>query len=429
MNIISLSIIAAIVVSIITGFAKKINIGLFVLVFAYFIGVFGMDLSVNQVIGMWPTSLFFQIMGISLFYGFSISNGTLRKISELTVYASRNRPSLIPVALFLLALIVSGIGPGPYSVFIFLSPLVLSISKSAGMSPLLGAAIICSGGGAGGFSRLSIGGVIVRELIETAGYTEQAVLYADKIFIFSLCAHTLIFLLVYFLTKAYKIKSPNIMKPEPFSGNQKINIALIAFTLLYVIVPIVLAAIFPESEVLVKASSRFNITFGCLIGVILALLFKVGNEADALAKVPWGTLILICGMGVLISLAVKSGTISSLAEWIATSNNTGVAPVILVMISGVIGSVASSLGVVMPSMFPTVPIIAQSTGIDPAMLFALIITAGTFAAYTPVSSAGALVVAHIDSTYDRSKVYLKLFSFPLLSEALLIGFVLLYLHF
>lgn len=426
MDWISISIAAAIIGSIAVGFLKKINIGLFVLIFAYLIGVFAMGLTTNQVIAMWPTSLFFQIMGISLFYGFAIANGTLQKISEMVVYSSRNKPYIIPIALFLLALIVAGIGPGPYSVFIFLSPLVLAIAKNTGMNPIMAAVIVCSGGGAGGFSRLSVGGVIVKELIETAGYVEQAASYADTIFLFSLCAHTTLFFLMYFLTKAYKIKAPVMSKPEYLTSKQKINIVLIIFTLLYVIIPIMLSVIFPDSAVLQALSPKFNVTFSCLIGVILALIFRVGNEKEAIDKVPWSTLILICGMGVIIGLAVKSGTITAMANWIVTTANVKTAPILLVVISGILGSVASSLGVVMPTMFITVPIIALSTAINPAMLFALIVTAGTFAAYTPVSSAGALIVAHLSKGADHSKVYMKLFSLPLITEGMLILFVLVF---
>uniref|UniRef100_UPI00266692AB hypothetical protein n=1 Tax=Veillonella magna TaxID=464322 RepID=UPI00266692AB len=79
-------IIATIVVTIALGYKTKINTGLFGMIFAYIIGTFALGLKPTEVIKMWPVSIFFVILAISLFYNFAISNGTLEVLSQHMMY-------------------------------------------------------------------------------------------------------------------------------------------------------------------------------------------------------------------------------------------------------------------------------------------------------------------------------------------------------
>ena len=105
-------VISAIIVAIALGFVFKINVGLLAIVFSYIIGAFFMGLKTKDIILMWPTNLFWMILTITFFYGFAMSNGTLSVIARKTVFASRKYPYLIPITLYILTLIISGIGPG-----------------------------------------------------------------------------------------------------------------------------------------------------------------------------------------------------------------------------------------------------------------------------------------------------------------------------
>ena len=58
----------SILVAIIIGFTKNINVGLIALVFAFFLGTYLGNLEANVLIGYWPMNLFFTTFGITLLF-------------------------------------------------------------------------------------------------------------------------------------------------------------------------------------------------------------------------------------------------------------------------------------------------------------------------------------------------------------------------
>ena len=102
-----------IVISIAIGYKWGINMGVTAMAFAYIIGCFFMNLSVKAVVLLWPTRVFFQVMAITLFFGFGIVNGTMQAVANHLIYACRNRPWAITFALFSLGVILGIIAVAP----------------------------------------------------------------------------------------------------------------------------------------------------------------------------------------------------------------------------------------------------------------------------------------------------------------------------
>lgn len=102
-------------------------------------------------------------------------------------------------------------------------------------------------------------------------------------------------------------------------------------------------------------------------------LVKLGDEKKAIASLPWGTLIMICGMGMLISVAIKAGTIDQLSHWISGNIPAELVPIALGIVAGLMSLFASTLGVVTPALFPIVPTLANTASIDPMLLFVAIV--------------------------------------------------------
>ncbi|MFZ5754927.1 MAG: SLC13 family permease [Bacillota bacterium] len=379
-----------------------------------------MDLKIKDIVAMWPTNLFFLIMAITFFYGFAIASGTLEKIARKTVYATRNFPFFVPIALYLLAVTMSGIGPGPYAVFAFLSPLVMAIASETGMSRLLGAVIIVGGGVAGGFTKLSIGGGIAKGLIEKAGFVEQAEIYTSSVFWNSFLAETIIFFIAYFILKGYKIKPVTMERPANFTREQRINVILILSALAAIVIPSTLASLIPGVPILELLKKQLDVTFISIIAAILAIFFKIGSEKEALSKVPWGTIILLCGVGVLIEIAVKAGTIKALAAWMGSNVSPGTAPIALTLVAATMSFFSSTMGVVMPTLYPIVPGIAKSVGANLAVLFSIITVAAAFTGFSPFSSGGALTLTGVVDEAEKKKLFTQLLVLPFLAGILAI---------
>ena len=124
----SLIIVLSIFVAVAIGYKAKINVGVIAIAFAYIFGVFVLGMDAGDVVDMWPTSLFFFIMMASFFYGIAVTNGTLGLLSEHAIYAFRNKPFLIPVMMWLSCFILSGLGPGPTTIFAFMPAIILGMS-------------------------------------------------------------------------------------------------------------------------------------------------------------------------------------------------------------------------------------------------------------------------------------------------------------
>ena len=130
-------IIATIVVTIALGYKTKINTGLFGMIFAYIIGTFALGLKPAEVIKMWPVSIFFVILAISLFYNFAISNGTLEVLSQHMMYRTRSFPKMLPLVIFFAATIIAALGAGFFAVMAFFGPITIILCRKTGLSPLM----------------------------------------------------------------------------------------------------------------------------------------------------------------------------------------------------------------------------------------------------------------------------------------------------
>ncbi|MDD3654400.1 MAG: SLC13 family permease [Desulfotomaculaceae bacterium] len=416
-------ITAAIIVAIALGFIFKMNIGLLAIVFSYLIGAFLLDLKVKDIISMWPLSLFWMILTITFFYGFAMSNGTLSLVARKTVFATKKYAYLLPVTLYILTLVISGIGPGAIAVFALMSPLIMAIVLESNISPILGATIIICGGSAGGWSPIAVNGVVTRGVIETAGYTADLSALSMSVFynMFTVC--TIIFILAYIIFGGYKAKSVAMETPPGFNREQKINLYLIAAVLLVVIVPQLLGVILPTSKTLAFLNSKIDLSFIAIVGAVIAILFKIGNEKDVITKVPWSIILLICGTGMLISVAVKAGTIASLSAWMGAHVTATTAPVFLSIVSGIMSIFSSTLGVVIPTLYPMVPGIVEATGNSPGVLFSIIAVSSVMVAYSPFSTAGALAVAAVADETKRKKLFNTLLLIPIFMIVLNVIFV------
>ena len=154
----------------------------------------------------------------------------------------------------------------------------------------------------------------------------------------------------------------------------------------------ILNTLFPNNSLIKFINSRLDIGLIAIIFSIIAFIMKLGKEKEIIAKVPWNTLIMICGVGMLISVAIEAGTIELLSSWISSSIPKFLIPIVLCIVGGIMSSFSSTLGVVAPALFPIIPIIANITGINPSILFTATIVGAQATSISPFSSGGSLIL-------------------------------------
>ncbi|EPJ5063484.1 SLC13 family permease [Acinetobacter baumannii] len=399
----------ALAVSIGLGYKTKINIGFFTIAFAYLIGCFGMGLKPSEVIELWPVKIFFIILSVTLFYNFALANGALEKLASHLLYKCRKFPQFLPLAIFFAATIIAGLGAGFYTVLAFMAPITLLLCKKTNMNMIIGGMAANYGALAGANFMTSQSGIIFRSLMENTGISSQtAFSYSSGIFVLTL----IIPIAVLGIYTLWNRKSNSIViedqKPEPFDKKQKQSISLIILMMSIVLVFPILHLVFPDVKTISFLNSKIDIAFLAITFSLISLLMKLADEKKVIALVPWGTLIMICGVGMLIALGVKLGIITTLSEWLANNVPVWVIPVLLCLISAIMSVFSSTLGVVAPTLFPIVPALALTSGLNPLVLFICIVVGAQSTAISPFSSGGSLIMASAPADIDKTKFFNQL---------------------
>lgn len=418
----SLLVVAAIVAAVALGYRTKINIGLFAIAFAYLIGCFAMGLSPSEVIGMWPLKIFFIIFSVCLFYSFATVNGTLEKLAEHLIYHCRTVPQLLPFAVFFTATLISAMGAGYYTVLAFMAPITLLLCERTGMSLITGGMAVNYGALSGANFVSSQSGIIFRGLMVNAGIPEnEAFLNAAGIFVSTLVIPLLVISALVFLTghgKAMKATAFVATEPAPLNREQKTTLWLTLTMMAIVLAAPITQILFPDNPTLSFINSKMDIGLIASLFSVIALLLKLGDERKAMASVPWATLIMICGVGMLISVAIKAGTIDVLASWMSNSIPPILVPIVFGIVAAFMSLFSSTLGVVTPALFPMVPPIASALGLDPMILFVAIVVGAQATSISPFSSGGSLILGSCTTEQSRAALFPQL-----LFRAAPLGFV------
>ena len=146
-----------------------------------------------------------------------------------------------------------------------------------------------------------------------------------------------------------------------------------------------------------------------IAGAVLLALARAADDGQAIKTMPWGTILMVCGVTVLIGLLQKTGGMeifSNLLSSIATPAT--VIPELSVII-GIVSAYSSTSGVVLPAFLPTVPGIVENLGVDNALGIASTMNvAGHLVDVSPLSTIGALCIASIPSGEMSRKLFNQL---------------------
>ena len=398
---ISVVLVASIALAVVLGYKTKINTGFFCIAFAYLIGCFALGMKTKELIACWPTSTMFVILSVSLFYNFAAINGTLEKMSSALLYACRSFPGLLPFALFFVAVILSVMGAAYCTVLAFLAPITLVICDEAKMDKLTGAVAINCGALAGGNFPTAALGVVFRGLMETAYEAEPALTAPDsfseefKIFGFAIVFSLILIAIFRYGFKANRNigKGITFKKPEPFDKKQKMTLNLMLLMMAVVLVFPLLKLVMPGNGVIAAISSKIDVGLVAICFTVIALLMNLAPQKEVIARVPWNTIIMIAGAGMLIAVAVKAGTIDAIA---------------FSLVAAFMSFFSSTTGVVAPALFPLIPALAVSTGLNPAVLFACTVLGAQSSAISPFSSGGSLILGSCGNEEERNALFNRL---------------------
>lgn len=363
------------------GFIKKCNIGILAIGSALILGTIG-GLNGSQILSGFDAKLFITLVGVSFLFSLAQENGTLELVAKKTISLAGKKTYLVPIIIFLVSGLLSAIGPGNIPVGNLMTVVAVTIAVSMGENPLLFA--LAAKVAANGFtlSPLTPAGVLMQKLGEDAGYSDFIIPIMWNGIIWSTIL--LIGFCVYY--KIWKIKPRQIdftsesdtLKTRKLNKKQWVTILGVGVMVAMVV------------------GLDANVGLASFFVSALLIILGVANEKAALKNVPWGTLILICGVGVLMNVVIKLGGIEFISQKLLSIMTPKTAAPIISITSATLSLFSSTTGVVMPSMIPAVASIGESLGTGAAgfsTLSSVVITSSLSAAFSPASTGGGLILA------------------------------------
>jgi di/tricarboxylate transporter len=398
--------IAALLIIVLISCFKEMNVGILGIAAGLIVGMNFMNMKVAAVFAGWPVSLFMILVGVTFMFACAQVNGTMEKFSAYAVRLAKGNTALIPVILFFLVTIISTIGPGNIAATALMAPVAMAIAGRIGLPAFLMTLVVVGAANGAAFSPFAPTGIISNGII--AKMAPQLGIAADqlsglawKIHFNSEVVQGVInfggFFVLGGLAWMRKQKGSGLSideiapKPEPFTIQQWITLAGIAF--------LVSMVIFFKWDVGMTAF---------LVGAVF-MLGGIADDAKAVKSMPWGVIVMVCGMSVLIDVMDKAGGLNAMVKVIGTISNPTTVNGVLGFVTGIISAYSSSSGVVMPMFLPMVPgLIKEVGGGNPIALISSINIGAHVVDTSPLSTLGALCIASAAEHEDKAKLFRNL---------------------
>ncbi len=379
--------ILGLILAIFLGFLRNVNVGIISIGISFLLSRI-YNLETKAVLAGFDTSLFITMLGVTYLFSIVNANQTLKLASEKIVKKVGNKTWLLPIVLYIMGFVMSFIGPGAIPCLAIMPIIAVPIALQSGYNPIMLSVIAVSGVMGARMSPITPEGVLVIKLLADQGITN-----ATSVLFASMFAKTFVnAILVFIIFKGWKIKKSIEVEQHDipqFNKNQIIS-------LVGLFIMIVCALFFKMNVGLVSF----------FIGSILVLI-GVAKDSDCIKGVPWNVLLLVSGVGMLMKIVLNSGGIDILVNVLSALMGEKTASAIMVSTAGIMSFFSSGLGVIFPTLIPTVGGIAANVGgaTNAIELAAMVVVGGTVTGVSPISTTGALIIAAVSSNKEASELY------------------------
>lgn len=389
----------ALLIAIVVSVTTSLNIGTLAMGLALVVGNYIGGAKIADIIKGYPTSLFILLAGVTYLFAIAQVNGTLEKITKYAIKAVGGNIALLPIVFFFLAFGISAMGPGQITTAALMAAPAMLLAEEVGMSPLLMALVVGNGAQAGAMSPIAPPGIITNELVGKMGITGVGGTLWLNMFI----GHFVVAIIAYILFGGLKLlrtkdhhqrKTLMAMKITRFNRDQILTMVGIALLII--------------GSLTIK---KFDIGLNAfMIGAILSLL-KVVDEGKAIKAMPWGTILMVTGVTVLVQLMSTLGGIDLFASIIAKVSTPYTITMVAGFVAGLISVYASTTGVILPTFLPLAPVLLEKLGGSPTdvtqlmPLLSSIIVCGFIVDLSPLSTTGAVFLANAGPKANKTKLF------------------------
>jgi len=419
-----MSMLALAIVVIISCVNEDLNVGFLSIAFGIIVGGLWVGMNSAKVMNTFPIGLFMILVGVTFLFALASTNGTMEKVSSYAIRACGGKTAWLPLIIYILVSILTTIGPGNIAATALMAPVAMAIATRVGMPAFLMTLLVVGAANGAAFSPFAPTGIISNGIIAKIAPQLPAIQetwtldgLAWKIHFNSTYCQGIVniggFLVMggwAWITKQHgqAIDIDELApKPEPFTSKQWYTIIAILLLILLVIAP----ALPGLKDLIPKAIKPLIANVGSVAFILagILMLLNAGDSKAAVKAMPWGVIMMVCGVTVLVEVMDRSGGLNAMVKMIGVISGPVTVNFWLGLLTGVISAYSSSSGVVMPMFLPLVPGLAKEVPSADVIAMISSINIGSHLVDTsPLSTLGALCIACAGEHEDKAKLFRKL---------------------
>jgi Na+/H+ antiporter NhaD/arsenite permease-like protein len=389
--------LAALLVVIVCSCTTSVNPGLLSLAFAWGIGVY-LDPrgSLETVLAGFPTDLFLTLVGVTLLFTQAHGNGTLDAVARAAVRLCRGSAGLIPLMFFFLTFALASSGAGNIAASALVAPMAMAVAARARISAFLMTLMVAHGSLAGALSPFAPTGIIADQQLTRIGLGG----HEWEVYLHNLLANTAVAFAGYFLFGGRRLfrrsyagegDGGGAAEAPPLQRRHVLTLAALALLLVGVLF------------------CKVHVGLGAFAVSVVLTLTRLADEREAVRRMPWAVIVMVCGVTVLTALLGKTGGTALFAGMVRAVSTPETVTGVVAFFAAFVSVYSSTSGVVLPAFLP----IAADVGGEPLAVASSIIVAGHLVDSSPLSTIGALCVACAAPGEDRRALFNKVLAWGL----------------
>ncbi|SFT01255.1 SLC13 family permease [Saccharopolyspora flava] len=388
-----ISILALVAIFVITG-VFSVNMGALAFAAAFLVGTLAGGMSSDDILGGFPGDIFMVLVGVTYLFAIARANGTIDWLVYRAVRLVGGRLMLVPWVMLAVSALLTAIGAVPPAAVAIIAPVAMGLAAKHGISPLLMSVMVVHGTMVGGFSPISVFGVIVNGVVDRNGLDGSPLFLFFASFALNLVFAAAAFAL---LGRRRKAETP-VPADVPGAARDDALLARVelsrdkVLTLVGILTMVVLT-LFLELDIGLVA-----ITVAVVLGIISPQAHR-----DAVKNVTWPTVLLICGVLTYVSVLQELGTVDYVSHAVSSIGIPLLSAFLLCLIGAVVSAFASSTGLLGALIPLAVPLMAAGQ-VGVAGMVAALAIASTVVDISPFSTSGAIMLANSRED-ERDRVF------------------------
>ena len=376
MNLAVLSV-CALTLAVLVSCFSRLNVGVLALALAWIVGVFIGGMPVNTIMAGFPGQLFLTLAGVTLLFAIAQSNGTLAQVTHRAVGICRGNLGMIPIMFFITAAALSSMGPGNIATAALVVPLAMATAARTRIPLFLMAIMAGNGSNAGALSPFAPTGIIVNGLMARNGLPGHEV----QTYVYNFLAHALVAFAGYGLFGGLKLFAGGRASAADVSGGEMTSLERRHWITLAVIATLIVSVI----------ALKVHVGMAAFAGAVILVLSGAGDDGEAIKRMPWRVIIMVCGVTVLIALVERSQGMDLLVSLVVKIASAETVTGVAALLTGIVSVYSSTSGVVLPAFLPMVPgLAAQLPGASALGIASAMNVGGHLVDVSPLSTIGAL---------------------------------------